>query len=84
MSINKFEQKALNEINLNEGIIGAIAKFFLGSKFRASMRELEKMKKDDPTLKADLASFYQNYKVLRNQLDTICAKRPDLPNCKDN
>ena len=83
MSINKFEQKALNQINLNEGLIGTIAKFFLGSKFRASMQELEKMKKDDPTLKADIASFYQNYKSLRNQLDTICAKRPDLPTCKD-
>lgn len=83
MSINKFEQKALNQINLNEGLIGTIAKFFLGSKFRSSMQELEKMKKDDPTLKADIASFYQNYKSLRNQLDTICDKRPDLPTCKD-
>ena len=83
MSINKFEQKALSQINLNEGLIGALAKFFLGSNFRDSMKELEKMKKDDPTLKADVSSFYQNYKSLRNQLDTICDKRPDLPNCKD-
>jgi hypothetical protein len=64
MPTNKFEQKALKQINLNEGLIGAIAKFFLGSKFRASMHELEKMKKDDPELEAGLASFAQNYKII--------------------
>jgi hypothetical protein len=80
--MNKLEQKALQQINLNEGLLSLAAKFFLGSKFRDAMRELEKMKKDDPELKADMASFYQNYKILRKQLDTICKDRPDLPACK--
>jgi hypothetical protein len=82
MPTNKFEKKSLNEINLNEGLISAIAKFFLGSKFRTSMREAEKMKKDDPELKASLDSFYQNYKLLRKDLDNICKKYPNIPNCK--
>ena len=80
--MNKLEQKALRQINLNEGLLSIVAKFFLGSKFRDAMRELEKMKKDDPELKANMASFYQNYKILRNQLDTLCKDRPDLPGCK--
>jgi hypothetical protein len=36
------------------------------------MRELEKMKKDDPELKADMASLAQNFKMLddlRNRLE---------------
>ena len=70
--MNKLEQKALRQINLNEGFVSAIAKFFLGSKFRNAMRELEKMKKDDPELKADMASLAQNFKMLddlRNRLE---------------
>jgi hypothetical protein len=82
MSINKFEKTAMNQINLNEGLISAIAKFFLGSEFRTSMREVEKMKKDDPELRAGLDSFYQNYKLLRKDLDNICKKYPNIPNCK--
>jgi hypothetical protein len=74
MSINKFEQKALSQINLNEGLIGAIAKFFLGSKFRASMRELEQMKKDDPELKAGMASLAQNYKIIKQVSDKLEAE----------
>lgn len=80
--MNKLEQKALRQINLNEGLISLLAKFFLGSKFRDGMRELEKMKKDDPELKAGLASFYQNYKMIKKDIDDICAKYPNLPNCK--
>lgn len=64
--MNKLEQKALRQINLNEGLISTIAKFFLGSKFRDAMREIEKMKKDDPELAAGLASFAQNYKIISN------------------
>jgi hypothetical protein len=82
MSFNKLERKALKQIAVNEGIVASIAKFFLGSNFRNSMRELERMKKDDPELKADLASFYQNYKILRNELDRLCKENPNLPNCK--
>jgi hypothetical protein len=82
MPTNKFEKKALNEINLNEGLISAIAKFFLGPEFRTSMREVEKMKKDDPELRAGLDSFYQNYKLLKKDLDNICKKYPNIPNCK--
>ena len=44
--MNKLEQKALRQINLNEGLISLLAKFFLGGKFRDGMRELEKMKKE--------------------------------------
>jgi hypothetical protein len=71
MPTNKFEKKAMNQINLNEGLISAIAKFFLGSDFRKSMREMEKMKKDDPELKAGLASFAQNYKIIRDLRDRL-------------
>jgi hypothetical protein len=70
--MNKLERKAYQQINLNEGFVSAIAKFFLGSKFRNAMRELEKMKKDDPELKADMASLAQNFKMLddlRNRLE---------------
>jgi hypothetical protein len=64
MSINKFEQKALNQINLNEGLITKIAGFFLGSKFREAMKEIERMKKEDPELAAGMASLAQNYDVI--------------------
>ena len=70
--MNKLERKAYQQINLNEGFVSAIAKFFLGSKFRNAMRELEKMKKDDPELKADMPSLAQNFKMLddlRNRLE---------------
>lgn len=82
MSFNKLERRAFRQISINEGVVSTIAKFFLGTKFRDAMREMERMKKDDPELKADLASFYQNYKILRNQLNTICKENPNLPNCK--
>ncbi len=80
--MNKLERKAYRQINLNEGLVSVIAKFFLGGKFRSAMSELEKMKKDDPELKAGLASFYQNYKLLRKDLEDICAKYPHFPSCK--
>jgi hypothetical protein len=83
MPTNKFEKKALNQIDLNEGLISTIAKFFMGSDFHKSMREVERMKQEDPSLKAGLASFYQNYKLLMKQLDTICKENPNLKNCKD-
>jgi hypothetical protein len=70
--MNKLERKAYRQINLNEGLVSVLAKFFLGSKFRDAMRELEKMKKDDPELKADMASLAQNFKMLddlRNRLE---------------
>jgi hypothetical protein len=69
--MNKLERKAYQQINLNEGLISVLAKFFLGGKFRDAMRELEKMKKDDPELKAALASFAQNYKIIRNVRDRL-------------
>jgi hypothetical protein len=69
--MNKLESKAYRQINLNEGLVSAIAKFFLGSDFRSAMREVEKMKKDDPELKAALASFAQNYKIIRNVRDRL-------------
>ena len=74
MSINKFEQKALSQINLNEGLIGAIAKFFLGANFRNAMREIGKMKKDDPELKAGMASLAQNYKIIKQVSDKLEAE----------
>jgi hypothetical protein len=82
MPTNKFEHKALNQINLHEGLISAIAKFFLGSNFRKSMKELERMKKDDPEFAAGMASLAQNYKTVENMLDRLCKKHPDHPNCK--
>ena len=71
MSTNKFEKKALSQINLNEGLISAIAKFFLGSKFRSAMHELEKMKNEDPELAAAMASFEQNYKIIQASHDRL-------------
>lgn len=74
MSSNKFEQKALKQINLNEGLISTIAGFFLGANFRKAMREMEKMKKDDPELKAGMASLAQNYKIIKQVSDRLEAE----------
>jgi hypothetical protein len=69
--MNKLERKAYQQINLNEGLVSVIAKFFLGSKFRDAMRELERMKKDDPELKADMASLAQNFKKLNKTVERL-------------
>ena len=69
--MNKLERKAYQQINLNEGLVSVIAKFFLGSKFRDAMRELERMKKDDPELKADMASLAQNFKMLNKTVERL-------------
>jgi len=82
MPTNKFEQKALKQINLNEGLVSKLAGFFLGSKFRKSMKEIERMKQADPEFAAGMASLAQNYKVVEDMLDRLCKKHPDHPNCK--
>jgi len=82
MPTNKFEQKALKQISLNEGLVTKIAGFFLGSKFRKAMKELERMKDDDPEFAAGMASLAQNYKTIDNMLDRLCKKHPDHPKCK--
>ena len=82
MSFNKLEQKALKQITMNEGIVSKLAAFFLGKKFRGTMAELERMKKDDPGLAADLASFEQSYKIIQQSVDRLCKRRPDHPACK--
>ena len=82
MSFNKLEQKALKQITMNEGIVSKIAAFFLGKKFRGTMQELERMKKDDPGLAADLASFEQGYKIIQQTVDSLCKRHPDHPACK--
>jgi hypothetical protein len=69
--MNKLERKAYRQINLNEGLVSVIAKFFLGSKFRDAMRELERMKKDDPELKADMASLAQKFKMLNKTVERL-------------
>ena len=71
MSINKFEQKALRQINLNEGLLTKIAGFFLGSKFRDAMKEIERMKQEDPELAAGMASLAQNYDVIRRMRNRL-------------
>jgi methanogenic corrinoid protein MtbC1 len=38
------------------------------------MREMEKIKKDDPDLAAGLASFAQNYKIIKQVNDRLAAK----------
>jgi hypothetical protein len=67
---------------MNEGIVSKIAAFFLSKKFRGTMQELERMKKDDPGLAADLASFEQGYKIIQQTVDSLCKRRPDHPACK--
>jgi hypothetical protein len=65
------------------GMLSFITGLFFGKKYRDSMLELERMKKEDPELKKGLDNFYSNYQALNKQLDEICAKNPDLPNCRD-
>ena len=75
--MNKLEQKAIRQINLNESIMSKLADFFLGSKFRARMREINNMKAD-PELTASLSSLYQNYKIIENELENMYAQHPGL------
>jgi len=82
MSFNKLERKALKQIALNEGVVSKIAAFFLGKKFRSTMSELERMKKDDPSLAADLESFEQSYKIIQKSVDNLCKRHPNHPACK--
>ena len=65
MSFNKLERKALKQIEVNEGLLSKLAKLFLGSDFQKTMRELERMKKEDPELEAGMASFKQNYDIIK-------------------
>lgn len=64
-------------------MLSFITGLFFGRKYRKAMRELDRMKEEDPELKEGLKNFYSNYKALSKQLDEICAKNPDLPNCRD-
>lgn len=65
------------------GMLSFITGLFFGKKYRDSMRELERMKKEDPELKKGLDNFYANYKALNKQLEEICSKNTDLPACRE-
>jgi hypothetical protein len=82
MSFNILERKALNQINLVEGIVSRIAAYFLSKRFKEEMKELEKMKKDDLGLAADLQSFEQSYKMIQQSIDNLCKRHPGHPACK--
>ena len=82
MSFNKLERKALTQIAINEGVVSKIAAFFLSKKFSSTMKELERMKKDDPSLAADLESFEQSYKIIQQSVNNLCKRHPDHPACK--
>jgi hypothetical protein len=49
----------------------------------ATIKEFERMKKEDPELAKDLESFDESYKVINKSMDDLCKRHPDHPACKN-
>ena len=82
MSINKFEHKALKQIEqVNEGILSSIAKLFLSKKVKRQYKSAYKIAKDDPELQSALADLENYHGRLNKILKTLCKRNPDHPKC---
>lgn len=80
--MTKYEQDTLDKITeLNEGILGSIARMFMQSKLKSKYKKAYKIAKDDPELASALADLEDYHGRLNKILKNLCKRRPDHPKC---
>ena len=80
--MNKLERDTLNQIDeLNEGILGSIARMFMSRKVKSKYKKVYKIAKDDPELQSALADLEDYHGRLNKILKTLCKRNPDHPKC---
>ena len=80
--MNKLERDTLNKITeLNEGILGAIARMFATRKLKRQYSKAYKIAKDDPELQTALADLEDYHGRLNKILKNLCKRNPDHPKC---
>jgi hypothetical protein len=80
--MNKFERDALKQIDeLNEGLLGQIAKMFMARKVKRQYKKAYKIAKDDPELQSALADLEGYHERLNDILKGICKRNPNNPYC---
>ena len=83
MSTNKFERKALKQIEeVNEGLLSGIAKLFMSRKVRRQYKSAYKIAKDDPELQAAFQGLKYHHEKLKDLVDSFCDRFPDHKSCK--
>ena len=73
------EDRMLDQINLNEGLLSTIFKSIVKQKVK---RSLVRKLKDDPELQAMLADLEKNRERVEDRLNKYCEKYPQSRNCK--
>ena len=73
------EDRMLDQINLNEGLLGTLFKSIVKQKVK---RSLVRKLKDDPELQAMLADLEKNRERVEDRLNKYCEKYPQSRNCK--
>ena len=73
------EDRMLDQINLNEGLLGTLFKSIVKQKVK---RSLVRKLRDDPELQAMLADLEKNRERVEDRLNKYCEKYPQSRNCK--
>ena len=77
-----FNEK-IHDTLLEEGIFsGIFAAIFAGTGLKR-LSQVNKLAKSDPEFKAALIDYAKQGNRVRDLIDTICSRSPDLPNCKN-
>ena len=80
--MTKYEQDTLDKITeLNEGILGSIARMFMSSKLKSKYKKAYKIAKDDPELASALADLKGYHERVRNILKSFCERHPENKRC---
>jgi hypothetical protein len=80
--MNKLERRALEQINMNEGVLASIAKLFMRRKIKSRYKKAYKLAKDDPELQAALIDLENHHERLNDIMKSLCSRNPDHPRCQ--
>ena len=80
--MTKYEQDTLDKITeLNEGILGSIARMFMSSKLKSKYKKAYKIAKDDPELQSALSDLQSHRKRVGDLFKKLCKRNPNHPKC---
>lgn len=80
--MNKFEQKSLEQIYLNESLASILGRLFFGSKAKKTIKGAIKVMNKDPELKAAMADLRKHMERVEDLTLDICDRNPNHPACK--
>ena len=77
--MSKFEKKALDKINLTEGLLKSILLTLTGSKFKKAIKALQSSREDLKAQGYDLEAYSKEFE---RQIKNFCKENPKEPICK--